>query len=133
MNLEYINEKKMESLFNKVAKKIKFFAKHKNNICIFVQTENRQTNDLFVPCVYLYNYSKLNSKLINVFDDRTSTLADLKKKFDGIIHFKCVENASCRDVKVKINSFNEIEVVYFITNKIFKNEDYFCTFDLGFD
>jgi len=135
MNGSYLDNKNFEKMIKDVGKQLKLFTKNKNNICAFVYSKNELANDLFAPCVCMYDHSKINSKIFYVFDDYKTDLSNLKNKFDGVVLFKCIRNAKKRSVTSKIVSLNRMEITFFIQNEIFKNEDYFSEFyyELGFE
>lgn len=134
--MDYKSDEKarMLDIIKSVGKKLREFVNDKNNICLFVFANERVENDLFVSCVYAFDYNSINSKKVQVVDDRKISLKDAKKEYDGIITMKCITNCSQLNILTEIDG-NVMNVIWCIKNEIFKNEDGFCEcfFDLGFD
>ena len=127
--MDYDKNLKFRAAALDVGKQTCAFIQNKTNPCVFAFTKERlkkNGNDLFAPCVYAsYHYGTINSKEIMVFDNRESTIEDIKKEHDGIILMKCVSNAPEYTVKSKILSDEFMEITFYIKEDIFTNEDGF--------
>lgn len=125
---------RMQNIAIDIGKKWRKFTQDKNNICIFALTKDRPEGDLFAPCIYGFYLSEMNAKLMYVYDNKTSNLNDLEKKYDGITIFRCIENAPIRTMTCCIDENGNFEITYHLCGDKFENDDGFCFYyELGFD
>lgn len=123
MSAGYWEQKRYDTLAEKITVKLFKIAKNKKKICGYVRDKDR--NDLFGNFVCMHYGIKLQDKSVEIFEDRDTILNDLRKEYDLIILFE--HKGGCKENNITCNmiDFDTVVITMHTKNEQVMNEDLF--------